>query len=1422
MPKCSGIAIGPEGRVYIADGNNIRMVDEFGVISTLAGHQHHRATWKPMPCTGSLPIDEVQLNWPTDIAINPLDDTLHFVDDDMVLQMTKDGRVKNVAGRPLHCHASQYDHNSPQSAALNQPQSITFSATGELYIAESDSQRINRVRKIGNNKQIETIAGKNSNCNCLDTSCKCWDPDTYLAANTRFSAISSIAISPDGKIYVADQGNYRVRTIASRMPTNEDDTVFEVPDPDSQELYIFNRFGQHIQTKDIMTQSVLYSMEYHQSTSNGKLVSITDPSGRKLSVLRDYSGQVTALQSSSGHKIVVKINRMGYLESYEQPDGYKINFQYLSTSGLLLSRLDTQNYGLMFEYDQYGRLIQSVAPTGEMTRLTFNLTSSGGNIKVGEAFINVDDNQVSQMMGTGEAYKVTTIDSDRSLLIKQGDTKTILASVRHPVISHSHPIIGDSYPMIGEMRVELGQSLISKIEWEYSLQTSGHDKQMLGISKKIQVNGENLLIVTYDKLQRRELLFLADKTELLEIKYDEQLRPVTWVTPYSGWAPVSQRYDRFGHLESWRWGDMSEEYNYDKEGRLAAVKVGNDTVLSYEYRDREVNPGKVRIGNGGTFLFDYEPKSGAVKSIATSKGHVHKWITMPDIGNIQWSYYAPWSPSQPYSLSFNARGDILSVKLPGGNEQVSYVYSESGQLQNVFSGQTEIELGYEEESSIQSGSVFISQGLFEMREKRKFHGGMLKEQKLRFAGLPGFDNANIKYQLDGTGRLSRVNAFFGRRESMSSTWKYNQNTGALEAVGSLQVRKVAFNKTEVSDLGGNFKKIIELDQYGNIKSFVYSVRRRNIFGIDLEYLGRGSLGRKVVIDHEGRSYEEQFTYTSDKQLRQVIGPINYNFKYDENGNLNTYSQADQNINIVYDEGDRIKSYGRQKVIYDSNGFVTAIDNQKFLHNGLGQLVELVTDRGVKVNYYYDQMGRMVAWTDSTSLITQYFYTNPMKPHQVTYVHNPRNDMTQKLTYDANDHLIMIETSEEVLYVACDHLGSPVLLFKSNGNVVKYIRYGPFGEVFDDTQPNMHIPIGYRGGISSIHGSFVHLNGRIYDPSIKQWLTPDWMSLQKEITNPQQLFLFRFMNNDPLRQSMENIYMTSMLDWAKLYGFDMDKVFHASNNIHYYNLQLPTHKVISESLKPQHSVLSELDTLVDNAMTSVQDLRFIHSNPDVIDSRRVNLISRFSSQPSNFGAGFLLSLLDNNKAVVFPVEVQNSVVQKIFESVLNNSLYLDLSYSEQGKTVYYFVKPTMSQFALDSDTTRRLAGEFTVAPRDIDGGKELSIINSVLEVRILYGSSLSVHRNDLLKQFTNIAVTRAWSREKELVSKGFSGSGNWSPVEAAELMSSTTGKIRGFETVEIQNSDKYPQLARDGTNIEFARVGQRTRKNRHGRRKHVVD
>jgi hypothetical protein len=45
-------------------------------------------------------IREVRLQWPTDLAIDPLDDTLHILDKN-VIKMTKDDKLITIAGRPI-------------------------------------------------------------------------------------------------------------------------------------------------------------------------------------------------------------------------------------------------------------------------------------------------------------------------------------------------------------------------------------------------------------------------------------------------------------------------------------------------------------------------------------------------------------------------------------------------------------------------------------------------------------------------------------------------------------------------------------------------------------------------------------------------------------------------------------------------------------------------------------------------------------------------------------------------------------------------------------------------------------------------------------------------------------------------------------------------------------------------------------------------------------------------------------------------------------------------------------------------------------------------------------------------------------------------------------------------------------------------
>lgn len=108
----------------------------------------------------------MHLRWPTDLSINPLDNSLHIVDDHMILRMTADGRVKVVAGRPLQCPPTAHldtDLEFATQATLVMPQSITFATNGDLYIGESDSQRINRVRIIGKStRKLEPIPSAHS------------------------------------------------------------------------------------------------------------------------------------------------------------------------------------------------------------------------------------------------------------------------------------------------------------------------------------------------------------------------------------------------------------------------------------------------------------------------------------------------------------------------------------------------------------------------------------------------------------------------------------------------------------------------------------------------------------------------------------------------------------------------------------------------------------------------------------------------------------------------------------------------------------------------------------------------------------------------------------------------------------------------------------------------------------------------------------------------------------------------------------------------------------------------------------------------------------------------------------------------------------------------------------------------------------
>jgi teneurin len=155
-----GIAISADKTMYIADGTNIRAVDSKGFIHTLIGHHGHHNHWSPAPCKGALLASQAQLQWPTGLALNPLDGSLHFIDDRLVLKLTADMKIKVVAGTPLHCNTNPEAKNNTSDDVLGSVLAIAFAPSGDLFVADSDSRRVNSIRVVNSAGIMRSFAGK--------------------------------------------------------------------------------------------------------------------------------------------------------------------------------------------------------------------------------------------------------------------------------------------------------------------------------------------------------------------------------------------------------------------------------------------------------------------------------------------------------------------------------------------------------------------------------------------------------------------------------------------------------------------------------------------------------------------------------------------------------------------------------------------------------------------------------------------------------------------------------------------------------------------------------------------------------------------------------------------------------------------------------------------------------------------------------------------------------------------------------------------------------------------------------------------------------------------------------------------------------------------------------------------------------------
>ncbi|WP_413626463.1 gluconolaconase [Luteibacter sp. Lutesp34] len=200
-----GVVVAGNGRIFVADaGDNdrIRVIDRTGRSSTFSGS-----------VSGFVdgPAGTARFDTPSGLAIDAAG-VLYVADtgNDAIRRVDTQGTVTTIAGG----HGRGDRDGAGRDASFNGPLGVAVNDRGDIYVADTYNHRIRRIDASGT---VTTLAGSTPGF------------QDGPAAQARFDTPCSLALGPDGSVWVADTRNRAIRRIA---PDGTVSTIAQSADED--------------------------------------------------------------------------------------------------------------------------------------------------------------------------------------------------------------------------------------------------------------------------------------------------------------------------------------------------------------------------------------------------------------------------------------------------------------------------------------------------------------------------------------------------------------------------------------------------------------------------------------------------------------------------------------------------------------------------------------------------------------------------------------------------------------------------------------------------------------------------------------------------------------------------------------------------------------------------------------------------------------------------------------------------------------------------------------------------------------------------------------------------------------------------------------------------------------------------------------